>query len=213
MTGSLQSAELRDRSVVAIAGPDRVKFLQGLVTNDIRRLAPDHALYAGFLTGQGKLLCDLFIIADEDRILIDIATTFVADFLKRLSAFKLRAAVEFAEAAPPLAVAVGWGALAAARMGLEPIEGNVGKGLLNNLQCAFVDPRIAALGVRLLYPAGLAVDAELAQQGFSPTQRIDWGSALAIRPRSGESPAIRSRPILKCFTASTSRRAAMSARS
>ena len=176
MTGPLQAAHLSDRSVVAIAGTDRVKFLQGLVTNDIRRLAPDHALYAGFLTGQGKLLCDLFIIADGERILIDIATTFVPDFFKRLAAFRLRAAVEFAEAVPSLAVAVVWGAQAATRLGLEPTEGKAGKGLLANVQCAFVDPRIAALGLRLVYPAGHPVDTELVQRGFSPAAAADYAA-------------------------------------
>jgi folate-binding Fe-S cluster repair protein YgfZ len=110
MTESLKAVVLRDRNVVAISGPDRVKFLQGLMTNDIRRLAPDRALYAGFLTGQGKLLCDVFVMQDGDRILIDIAAALVEDFVKRLTALKLRAAVEISEAAPAPAVAAVWGA-------------------------------------------------------------------------------------------------------
>ena len=38
MTYSLKAAVLPDRRVLAISGVDRVKFLQGLMTNDIRRL-------------------------------------------------------------------------------------------------------------------------------------------------------------------------------
>jgi len=107
MTESLKAAVLLDRTIVAVSGPDRVKFLQGLMTNDIRRLAPDKALYAGFLTGQGKLICDAFVLMDGDRILIDIA--LVEDFVKRLTAFKLRATVEIGETAPALAVTAVWG--------------------------------------------------------------------------------------------------------
>ncbi|MBR1279338.1 folate-binding protein YgfZ [Bradyrhizobium sp. AUGA SZCCT0283] len=167
MTYSLKAVVLRDRKIVAISGTDRVKFLQGLTTNDIRRLAPDKALYAGFLTGQGKLLCDAFVMQDGDRILIDIATGLVEDFVKRLSAFKLRAAVEIGEAAPALAVAAVWGPGATARLELDSAEGIVGNSALAKAHLAFVDPRIAALGARLIYPADVPIEAELARLGFA----------------------------------------------
>jgi folate-binding protein YgfZ len=167
MTDSLKVAVLPDRSVLAISGADRVKFLQGLTTNDIRRLAPDRALYAGFLTGQGKLLYDAFAIADGERILIDIAAGLVGDFIKRLNAFKLRAAVEIAETTPALAVAVAWGPDAAARLELESTEGSAGSRADAKPHHAFVDPRVAALGVRLVYPADIAIEAKLAPLGFA----------------------------------------------
>jgi Aminomethyltransferase folate-binding domain len=172
MTESLKAVVLSDRKIVAISGTDRVKFLQGLMTNDIRRLAPDRALYAGFLTGQGKLLCDAFVFQDGDRILIDIATAFVEDFVKRLSAFKLREAVEIVETA--LAVAVVWGSGAAARLELESVEGLVGNRMLAEVHLAFVDPRIAAFGVRLIYPADFPIEAELARLGFAGATAADY---------------------------------------
>lgn len=172
MTDSLKVAALPDRSVVAIGGADRVKFLQGLTTNDIRRLAPDRALYAGFLTGQGKLLYDAFAIADGERILIDIAANLVGDFIKRLNAFKLRAAVEITETA--LAVAVAWGPGVAARLGLDATEGNSGDGTMAKPDHAFVDPRIADLGVRLIYPADVDIEARLAPLGFTAAAAADY---------------------------------------
>jgi folate-binding protein YgfZ len=174
MTYSLKAVVLRDRKIVAISGTDRVKFLQGLTTNDIRRLAPDKALYAGFLTGQGKLLCDAFVMQDGDRILIDIATGLVEDFVKRLSAFKLRAAVEIGEAAPALAVAAVWGPGATARLELDSAEGIVGNSALAKAHLAFVDPRIAALGARLIYPADVTIEAELARLGFASATAADY---------------------------------------
>lgn len=137
---------LRDRKIVTVSGTDRVKFLQGLMTNDIRRLAPDRTLYAGFLTGQGKLLCDAFVMQDGGRILIDIAGAHVGDFIRRLNAFKLREAVEIGETAPTLAVAAVWGTGAAARLELDSAEGATGNSALADAHLAFVDPRIAALG-------------------------------------------------------------------
>jgi folate-binding protein YgfZ len=174
MTESLKATVLPDRRVVAIGGPDRVKFLQGLLTNDIRRLAPDRALYAGFLTGQGKLLYDAFLIQDEDRVLINIAASLVEDFVKRLSTFKLRAAVEIGGAVPALAVAAAWGPAAAARLGLESVEGVVGNRALAEPYYAFVDPRLATLGVRLVYPADYPIEAELGRLGFAPAADADY---------------------------------------
>ncbi len=176
MTESLQAAALRDRKIVAVSGTDRVKFLQGLTTNDIRRLTPDRALYTGFLTGQGKLLCDAFVFQNGDRILIDIATTFAEDFVKRLTAFKLREAVEIGATAPALAVAAVWGAGAAARLELESTEGVVGNSALGEDQYAFVDPRIAALGARLVYPADVPIEAELARLGFAGATAADYAA-------------------------------------
>jgi tRNA-modifying protein YgfZ len=174
MTEFLKAVVLRDRSVVAVTGTDRVKFLQGLMTNDIRRVAPDRALYTGFLTGQGKLLCDGFVIQHGDRILLDIATPFVEDLIQRLTAFKLRAVVEIAEAVPALAVAAVWGAGTAARLELESVEGVEGNCALAEVYLAFVDPRIAALGARLVYPADFPIEAELARLGFAGATAADY---------------------------------------
>ena len=174
MTESLKAVVLRDRKIVAVSGTDRVKFLQGMMTNDIRRLAPDRALYAGFLTGQGKLLCDAFVMQDGDRILVDVATTFAEEFVKRLSAFKLRAAVEIGEAAPALAVSAVWGPGATARLELDAAEGTVGNRGIAQAYLAFVDPRSAALGARLIYPADVPIEAELTRLGFNGATAADY---------------------------------------
>ncbi|MDR3469065.1 MAG: folate-binding protein [Xanthobacteraceae bacterium] len=176
MTAVAKAAVLPDRSVVAISGPDRVKFLQGLTTNDIRRLAPAKALYAGFLTGHGKLLCDVFLIDDGDRILIDIASSLAGDFVTRLTAFKLRAAIEIGEVVPALAVAAVWGAAAAARLGLDPVEGMAGGREVAKPDHAFVDPRLAALGARIVYPADDALGARLDELGFARATQEDYAT-------------------------------------
>lgn len=167
---------LPDRRIVVLSGADRVKFLQALVTNDIRRLAPNHPLYTGFLTGQGKLQCDFIVIAEDDRILIDIAAAQVEDFVKRLSILKLRAQVEFGEATPALAVAAVWGAEATARLGLDQEEGADGKAAPVGARHAFVDPRLAALGVRLVYPADDPIEIELARHGFVSVAASDYAA-------------------------------------
>jgi folate-binding protein YgfZ len=158
MAEALKAALLDDRAVIAVTGKDRVKFLQGLVTNDVRRLAPGRPLYAGVLSGHGKLVADVFLIdegGDEGgRILVDIAAALAEDVLRRWTRYKLNAAVEFGPAQPGLAVAALWGDGAAERLGEA-----------TGARHAFVDPRTPELGVRLIYPAEAPIAAELAGLG------------------------------------------------
>lgn len=51
------------RAIIKLTGTDPATFLQGLVTNDIRRLGPQAPLYAALLTPQGKYLADFFIVS------------------------------------------------------------------------------------------------------------------------------------------------------
>ena len=55
-----------ERGVLEIAGPERREFLQGLVTNDVTKLAPNRALYAALLTAQGRYLHDFFLAERGD---------------------------------------------------------------------------------------------------------------------------------------------------
>ena len=59
------------RGVIAMSGGDARAVLQGVITNDIDRLAPGAPLYAALLTPQGKYLFDFFLIVPGDgRVLI-----------------------------------------------------------------------------------------------------------------------------------------------
>ncbi len=42
------------RAAIRIAGPDARAFLQGIVSNDVEKVSPQRAVYAAFLTPQGK---------------------------------------------------------------------------------------------------------------------------------------------------------------
>lgn len=81
-----------DRTVLAIGGAERLEFLQGLVTNDLRRLR-DGPVYAALLTPQGKYLADFLIVDEGERLLIDVASSLAPDLVRRLSMYKLRADV------------------------------------------------------------------------------------------------------------------------
>lgn len=121
-----QMSEAMERRVFAVTGQDRESFLQGLVTNDVGKLAHG-PVYAALLTPQGKYLCDFFLVARDDAILIDAPAALAEDLAKRLSMYKLRAKV--AIEATDLVVSQGAG---------DPPPG------------AFADPRADGLGWRLI---------------------------------------------------------------
>src|SRR4030081_2738991 len=127
---------LEKRAVIAVNGAEARDFLQGLITNDMEACREGHAIYAGLLTPQGKILFDFFVIANgDDRWLLDCAASRAADLIKRLTLYRLRAKVEIA-ARPDLAVAAAWddgGAIAAKADAI-----------------LYRDPRLSDLGTRMI---------------------------------------------------------------
>ncbi len=86
----------QQRTIFAITGADRVKFLQGLVSNVVPE-TENTLTYAAILTPQGKYLADFFMLATADAILIDVAHGIAADLMGRLNMYKLRADVQIEE--------------------------------------------------------------------------------------------------------------------
>jgi folate-binding protein YgfZ len=60
----------RTQGVLAVEGPDRIAFLQGQLTQDVRGLEPGQSRPMAGLTPKGKLLYLGRVAAQEDRILL-----------------------------------------------------------------------------------------------------------------------------------------------
>lgn len=91
------------RQIIRITGEDRLEFLQGLVTNDVKR-AP---IWAALLTPQGKYLADFFIVPDGEALLLDVHHDLAEDVLKRLTLYKLRSKVTLEQVDMPVACGTG----------------------------------------------------------------------------------------------------------
>jgi folate-binding protein YgfZ len=63
--------DLAGRGSVVLTGKDRVAFLQGLVTNDVKKLVPGQGCAAAFLTAKGKLLAECVVLCEADRLVLD----------------------------------------------------------------------------------------------------------------------------------------------
>ena len=112
------------RALFLIKGADRIDFLQGLVSNDVSRIA-EGPVYAALLTPQGKYLADFFLIADGDGVILDVAEPLAAGLVQRLSMYKLRADVA-----------------------ITPMESGVTRGLGEGPAGAVSDPRHPEMGWR-----------------------------------------------------------------
>jgi folate-binding protein YgfZ len=137
---------LEDRGILAVSGPDRRAFLQGLVSNDMDKVGLRVARYAALLTAQGKYLHDFIMVESGEAVWLDAEASRLADLKRRLSIYRLRAKASLEER-PDLAVATVFGEDALAALDLSSEAGAArpfGSGV------ALVDPRLAALGARVI---------------------------------------------------------------
>ncbi len=156
--------------MLMVAGADRVAFLQGLVSNDAAKAGPDRALYAALLTPQGKYLHDFFIAASGDTLLLDVEAARIDDLRRRLALYKLRAKVTLADASDRYDVIAAFGTGVLGVLGLKE---DAGAARVWGDGAAFVDPRLAALGARLILPRG-AGETALAQAGLTRADAADY---------------------------------------
>jgi len=156
---------LEHRGVLRIGGADRRDFLQGIVSNDVMRVTPERAIWAAFLTPQGKFLHEFFLAEraeeDGDAFLADAEAARLPDLARRLKLYKLRARVTV-ETAEELAVAALFGEAALDKLDL-PAEPGRARPFAGGV--ALVDPRLPGLGVRALLPKAGA-EAALGEAGF-----------------------------------------------
>jgi hypothetical protein len=163
---------LDDRGILAVSGPDRRPFLQGLVSNDVDKVGPAAARYAAFLTAQGKYLHDFMMVEAGESIWLDPEIARLGDLKRRLSIYRLRSKASLDER-PDLCVAAVFGADAPAALGLS---GEPGAARIFASGVAFVDPRLVALGARAILPGeearALLADAGIAETGFDRYDRL-----------------------------------------
>ncbi len=99
---------LKDRSLIAVGGPEAEAFLQNLITTDIVSLGEDEARPGALLTPQGKILFDFMIWRDGDGFVIETDASQREALLKRLTMYRLRAPVTLTPVAED-GVTISWG--------------------------------------------------------------------------------------------------------
>lgn len=140
----MYAALLPRRGIVKVTGEDTRRFLNGLATNDIGAVAPGAPRYAALLTPQGKIIVDFIAIeSDEGDIFLDCPRALVETLTGKLAFYKLRAKVVIEDLSETLTVMALW-------------DGAQGS---DHLGLSYPDPRLPALGWRVMLPPQSANEA------------------------------------------------------
>jgi len=79
--------ERSDRGLIVVGGADRVRWTQGMVSNDVASLSPDPArsgCYALLLTAKGRIVADLHVLHREQALWLEVAGSVTEDVLAHL---------------------------------------------------------------------------------------------------------------------------------
>jgi folate-binding protein YgfZ len=82
--------DMRSRGVIRVTGGDRVRWLDGMVSNDVSALAHDSArsgCYATLLTPKGAIVADLHVLDRGEALWLELARDAVADVVARLGRY------------------------------------------------------------------------------------------------------------------------------
>jgi tRNA-modifying protein YgfZ len=170
----MQAALLPDRGVLKVAGDDARRFLNGLASNDMTKVAPGTARYAALLTPQGKIIADFIVTEapDEDGggFFLDVPKGLAPTLVQKLNFYKLRAKITVEDLSEALGVLAAWDGAGVSDYGFS-----------------YADPRLAALGWRIILPPQLAAEAaeDLGATPVEPESYEAHRIALGV-PRGGE---------------------------
>ncbi|HBF30595.1 folate-binding protein YgfZ [Rhizobium sp.] len=84
---------LADRAFLRLSGPDSRSFLNNIITADVESVPQGCAGVAALLTPQGKILFEFLLYPQGDDVLLEVSSAESNALLRRLTMYKLRAAV------------------------------------------------------------------------------------------------------------------------
>lgn len=96
--------DLSTRVKLRVSGADRVRFLNGQITNDIRKATEMSAVEACVLNAKGKMDAHLFVRADADSFLIDADPALQLTLQARLEKFIIADDVEIRDVTEQLSI-------------------------------------------------------------------------------------------------------------
>jgi folate-binding protein YgfZ len=81
---------------ITVTGPDALTFLQGQLTNDLRRLGPEHEILAAWCNPKGRVIWFGTVRAIESGYALSAPVETAEDIVRRLTLFRFRAKVDLA---------------------------------------------------------------------------------------------------------------------
>jgi tRNA-modifying protein YgfZ len=168
-TEHMKASLLPDRSIVKFAGDDARTFLNSLFTANIATLTADESRYSALLTAQGKLIVDVLVSqapADKgEAFYFDTPKSQFQTFLAKMKGYNLRKKYVVEDLSEKLGIVAVWD----------------GTAMTVKYPC-HTDPRLAALGQRIMLPPGeaTALAAEIGAELVPPEEFEAHRIALGI---------------------------------
>jgi folate-binding protein YgfZ len=164
----MKASLLPDRSIVKFAGDDARAFLNSLFTANFTTLTANESRYSALLTAQGKLIVDAFVseapAEKGEGFYFDTPKSQFQIFLAKMKGYNLRKKYVVEDLSDKLGIMAVWDGTATA----------------SKYPC-HTDPRLPALGQRIMLPPGEAaaaaaeIGAELVPQDAFEAHRIALG--------------------------------------
>ena len=92
--------DLGFRGRICLLGEDRVRLLNGQVTNDVKSLAPGRGCHAAFCSPKGRLVADVYIYALAQELLLDFEPGLTGSLMERLEHHIVAEDVQVVDVAP-----------------------------------------------------------------------------------------------------------------
>ncbi|TSA41487.1 MAG: aminomethyl transferase family protein [Verrucomicrobiales bacterium] len=92
--------DLSFRGRICLTGADRVRFLHGQVTNDVKKLRVGEVCYSALTTAKGKMQSDLNIFCLQDELLLDFEPGLTALVTQRLEKYIVADDVQIVDVTP-----------------------------------------------------------------------------------------------------------------
>jgi folate-binding protein YgfZ len=119
---------LESRIRIRLTGQDRLRYLNGQVSNDLRKLAACAAMNALVLSVKGKLCADIFVWSEDESLIVEADQALAESLLARLERYAIADDVAF-EILPEAARYHAFGSAAGGltgiqirRMGVEGVD-------------------------------------------------------------------------------------------
>jgi folate-binding protein YgfZ len=87
-------ADLSHWGLIGFSGEEALTFLHGQVTNDLRNLSPERAVFAGYCSAKGRMLANFLVFKRGADLLVMLPESVRESTQKRLTMFILRAKVQ-----------------------------------------------------------------------------------------------------------------------
>src|SRR5215468_7524949 len=96
--------DLSDRVKLRLRGNDRVRFLNGQVTNDVRKANSNLSMPACVLSAKGRMDAFVYINAEPEMLLLDAEPELKSSLQPRLDRYLIADEVTIEDVSPELAL-------------------------------------------------------------------------------------------------------------